>query len=109
MSCGTVQARSLPGLSFSSDKDLQAKGRGAFEEWITNSEGEVVTVVKWYDNRAVHLMLTFAKAESVLQKERYDRKIKARVVIDCPTIVHEYNQNMGGVDLHDQLISLYRL
>ncbi len=107
-SCGTVQSRRLPGLTFTLDKAMQAKGRGTFEEWDTYVDGERVTAVKWYDNKGVHTLSTFATAHPVVQKERFDRRRKENIVIQCPSIVHEYNQAMGGVDLHDQYIALYR-
>lgn len=41
--------------------------------------------------------------------ERWDRKAGARKDIDCPQIVKSYNRSMGGVDLADMLIALYRI
>ena len=34
---------------------------------------------------------------------------KKYVEISCPTLVQEYTKNMGGVDLSDMLIALYRI
>jgi len=37
------------------------------------------------------------------------KKEKATSMIPCPSVVKEYNLHMGGVDLMDSLISLYRI
>ena len=40
--------------------------------------------------------------------KRWNRTEKKYVEISCPTVVQEYNKNMGRVDLSDMLIALYR-
>lgn len=55
------------------------------------------------DSKSVMLLSTFASAEYVAKCKYYDKKQKESV------IVHEYNQFMGGVDLMDALIALYRI
>ena len=106
--CGTVQPRRISGLKCTEDKEMQKKGRGTYEEWDANVNGQRATLVKWFDNKPVHVLSTFATAQPETQKERYDRRSKSKINISCPNIVDKYNKAMGGVDLHDQMISLYR-
>ncbi|KOB75618.1 Uncharacterized protein OBRU01_06358, partial [Operophtera brumata] len=40
--------------------------------------------------------------------KRYSKETKSRVDVECPQIVKQYNAHMGGVDLADMFISLYR-
>ncbi|KAK3520724.1 hypothetical protein QTP70_030591, partial [Hemibagrus guttatus] len=41
--------------------------------------------------------------------QRWDKKQKQYVSIRRPSIVREYNNKMGGVDLTDRMISYYRM
>lgn len=106
--CGTVQANRVKNLKFISDKELKAKGRGSFEEWECFENNRRIRCLKWFDNRPVHVLSTFLGAEPTVEKKRYDRKTKSSVQVSCPKMIDAYNKAMGGVDLHDQLIALYR-
>ncbi|KAK3873463.1 hypothetical protein Pcinc_021540 [Petrolisthes cinctipes] len=44
------------------EKQLMKKGRSAYEAMKSTYEGVEITYVKWYDNKIVHLVSTFAKA-----------------------------------------------
>ena len=65
--------------------------------------------VKWMDSRSVVLLSTFASAEPLSECKRYDKKRKCTIKVPCPSIVQEYKKNMGGVDLMDALVALYRI
>ena len=67
-----------------------------------------IMIVAWKDNKAVLCASTLGYVEPLKHATRFDRKLKKRIVIDCPYAVHLYNQTMGGVDRSDQNISLYR-
>ncbi|RVE73980.1 hypothetical protein OJAV_G00036640 [Oryzias javanicus] len=64
--------------------------------------------VKWYDNRSVSLLSDYIGAHPVTDVHRWDGKQKKVIRVPCPAVVREYNKNMGGVDLLDSLIALYR-
>ena len=46
--------------------------------------------------------------DSTIKVKRWDNTSKTYIDINCPTAVQEYNKSMGGVDLADMLIALYR-
>ena len=106
---GTVRLNRVSGISFDDAKALQKKGRGAHQETYALIDGSEVRVVKWMDNRSVTLMSTYASAHPIGECKRYVKKEKATSMIPCPSVVKEYNLHMGGVDLMDSLISLYRI
>ena len=65
--------------------------------------------MKWCDNKNVKLLSTFSSALPENTCKRFDRKIKQTVEVPMPNMVAEYNKFMGGVDLQDQLLALYRI
>ena len=40
--------------------------------------------------------------------KRYDRKLHVYKQVECPGVVKEYNKFMGGIDIFDSFIALYR-
>lgn len=105
---GTVRINRVTGISMPSDKEMKQKGRGSFEEKVATLDGIQLSCTRWQDNRAVTLLSTFVGAEPVLTAPRWSQKEKERRDIPCPSVIGAYNKHMGGVDLLDSLISLYR-
>ncbi|KAK9977037.1 hypothetical protein ABG768_018858 [Culter alburnus] len=105
----TVRQNRLRGCSFSEDKKLKKKGRGTFEEQQAVVDRVEVRAVKWFDNRGVIVASTFASAQPVSFIERWDRKQRRKVSVQCPSIITLYNKFMGGVDALDALIAYYRI
>uniref|UniRef100_F6X7P9 PiggyBac transposable element-derived protein domain-containing protein n=1 Tax=Ciona intestinalis TaxID=7719 RepID=F6X7P9_CIOIN len=94
--CGTIRG----------NEDLKKNGRGAVDFRSDFNSGILVT--KWYDNNAVHIGSNFVGIEPMSTIDRWSSEIKEKVPIQCPQIITMYNKGMGGVDLADMLISLYR-
>ncbi|XP_047446638.1 piggyBac transposable element-derived protein 3-like [Mugil cephalus] len=107
-STGTVRSNRLPGVNLKSDADLKRAGRGAFEEKMAIVRDTTLHVVKWYDNCSVTLLSDHVGANPVTEVNRWDRKQKINITVPCLAVVREYNKNMGGLDLLDSLIALYR-
>ena len=92
--------RNLPSLP--PDNNLQ-RGESSGK---TTKEG--VACLKWKDKRCVMLLSSIrspADIDVVNRKER-DGSV---TTIACPTMVKEYNSNMGFVDKADMLKSLYAI
>uniref|UniRef100_A0A671TTC3 PiggyBac transposable element-derived protein domain-containing protein n=1 Tax=Sparus aurata TaxID=8175 RepID=A0A671TTC3_SPAAU len=102
-----VQGR-LAGCTFMDDQAMKAKGRGTHEEKMASHNGVNLFAVKWFDNRPVTLLSTFVAAKPTTQVLRWDKKKKEVVHVSRPNVVAVYNKSMGGVDLLDSLIALYR-
>ena len=81
-------------------------GRGSTSYHIDAISG--LLLLKWYDNKPVHLASTYASPEITKHVDRWDNKSKRHVSVPVPEAVVEYNSSMGGVDLADMFISLYR-
>jgi hypothetical protein len=99
----------LQGFSAKSEKDLKKIGRGSMAEYTTDVDGVTITFVQWYDNKVVNLLSTYVGTEPRIKVMRWFSAQKARKEIDCPQIISIYNQHMGGVDLLDSLMGLYRI
>lgn len=107
-SVGTVRQNRLAGCTFTEDKVMKTYRRGTYEEKETTHDGTALTAVKWFDNRPVTLLSTFAAATPTSNVERWDKKRKEVITVTRPNIIQLYNESMGGVDLMDSLIALYR-
>ena len=105
---GTARLNRLPSCNVPNDKELKKKGRGASVIHTTLFNDVEVRAIKWYDNRGAMLVSTYAGIAPLGKISRYDRVTKRRIDVDCPDVVKLYNKCMGGVDLLDMLIALYR-
>ena len=68
----------------------------------------LVTCLKWQDKREVKLLSTFHTGENTVVKRRRSKNVEGGIEeIIKPLMIHDYNQNMGGVDRNDQMILYY--
>ena len=104
---GTIRANRLQGCPLLSNKDLSKQGHGSYDYRIDLNSG--ITIVKWMDNSIVQLASNYVGVEPVGTIECWDRSKQSKIKITCPRIVQDYNKSMGGVDLVDLLIELYRI
>ena len=54
MSCCNNPKNSLSGCALDSDSKLKQEGRGSYDYKADKQSG--ITIVKWYDNKPVHLV-----------------------------------------------------
>ncbi|XP_004211012.1 piggyBac transposable element-derived protein 3 [Hydra vulgaris] len=102
----TIRSDRIKGCQLATEKELQKQGRGS-QVFKTDANSRLI-LTRWYDNKCVNLISTYCDPLLVTKTKRWDRKYKTYIDIDCPSVVQEYNKSMGGVDLADMLISLYR-
>lgn len=117
LSLGTLRSNRSRGCPLLTDKQLKQKGRGSFCQKVDNTNK--VVIVKWFDNKSVMLCSSYTDAYPATLIKRYVKNKKqdktnhnqynqAKTDIQCPQIVKHYNTHMGGVDLADMLVALYR-
>ncbi|XP_031356899.1 piggyBac transposable element-derived protein 2-like [Photinus pyralis] len=106
LSVGTVRTNRLKGLKFKEDKVMKTEGRGSYEHFT--EENKKVVAVKWFDNKGVTLLSTYVGLQPIEEVRRWSQTEKKYVHVPRPNIVKIYNMNMGGVDLNDMLVALYR-
>lgn len=107
-SLGTVRKNRLRdgNTLLMSDETMKKKGRGSSCQIVCNDTK--LAIVKWYDNKAVTLVSSYVDSHPMNKIKRFSKNHQSRIDFDCPQIVKHYNRHMGGVDLADMLISLYR-
>ena len=77
---------------------------------VAEHDGVELWVTKWYDNKAVHLLNTYASACPTTDVEWWTKKEKKYTDIKCSTIIQQrYIASMGGVDFLGSLIALYMI
>lgn len=116
-SLGTVRVNRIPNCPLSTDLELKRESRGYSEEYVGKTYGVEVNNVLWKDNKGVRLTSTYVGVQPfisqyyqpIIPARRWNRASKQYDEIDCPNIVKEYNQHMGGVDLMDSLIGRYKI
>lgn len=106
---GTIRSNRLRGAEkvLTEEKVLKKKPRGSYAEVVCNKSR--LAAVRWNDNKCVTLLSSCVGAEPVEKIRRYCKETKDKQDVHCPKIVKEYNKYMGGVDLADMLVSLYRI
>lgn len=104
---GAVRHNRLPGCRFEDDKVLKKKGRGAFD--FKTEVQQNIFGVKWFDNKSVHMVSSYVGIDPMNNVQRWSTNERRYIEIPRPQIIAEYNQYMGGVDLSDMLVSLYRI
>nr|XP_047132645.1 piggyBac transposable element-derived protein 3-like [Hydra vulgaris] len=106
---GTVRTNRLPNIKMSTDGELKKEGRGSTAIRVTTVDNVELRAIKWFDNRGVALLTSYEAVNPINIVNRWDRKTKRIVQVKRPSVVTTYNTYMGGVDLLDGMLSLYRI
>jgi len=108
LSLGTVRFNRVSQCIMMTDAELKKRGRGAFAEKVAVVDDIQIAAVRWLDNKPVNFLSTLIGSRPVGQVRRWSTKLSTYQQIQCPGIVPVYNRHMGGVDLLDSLVGLYR-
>ena len=73
---------------------VRMSGCGSFDSRTDYNTG--TQFLKWFGNKCVVVVSSFAGVECMNTVERYDLAQKKKVKIDCPDLISQYNRSMIG-------------
>lgn len=101
---GTIRENRAGKCPLLENKEAKKKERGYFDFRVSDD----IIVCKWHDNSMVTVCSNAIGVNPLHKTERYSQQQKKKITVSQPHMIHQYNQNMGGVDLSDQNISALR-
>ena len=100
---GTFRSDRIDHCPLKSDKDLEKDGRFSFDYRSTDNKA---ILIKFFYNKCVILGSCMYGIEL---KGKISRWVDKKKVSDkAPAVVNKYNEEMGGVDLSNRYVALYR-
>ena len=103
---GTIRPNCLRGCPLIPSKELKKQDKGPLDYCIDNIFALIV--VKWLNNSIVHLVSNCFVIAPMSTIYCWCSKEIENKAVTCPYVTAAYNKCMGGVDLADMLIALYR-
>ena len=85
---------------------MKKKERGLINYRFDQSNKILVT--RWNDNKPVSVATNYCLVHPNISAKRFLQKEKKHLNMNMPKCISEYNLNMGGVDMPDKQVSLYR-
>lgn len=103
---GTLMKNRMPKEAhFTNDKDLLKKSRGTSEQRLR--QDSTLACTKWVDKKPIVMLSAAFGVEPEDKCKRWCKKDKKFLDVPRPSVIRNYNANMGGVDLADRMLSLY--
>ncbi|KAG5870183.1 hypothetical protein JTB14_032475 [Gonioctena quinquepunctata] len=93
----------VKGFEFKKDKAMNRR-----ESEVAVRTDDKLCITKWKDNKSVLMISTAFGREPETEVEKWNKKEKKRTGISCPAVIKSYNENVGGVDVCDQMMEYYR-
>ena len=104
---GTIRKNMIPKNANLPQESVVKRWERGQSETHARSDGKL-GLTMWKDNKPLCMASTAFGKEPVDKVKRYKKKEKTFIEVERPNVVAKYNINMGGVDLHDRMISHYR-
>ena len=89
------------------ENQLKNEGKGSYDYRAETKEN--IMVLKWFDNKSDHILLTYIGLFPLEEAKRWDRKKKDYIKVQMPHAIAEYNKFIRDVDLCDMFFELYRI
>ena len=106
LTTATIRINRIAGCPLKCEKDLKKEGRGSSSYRSDTNSG--IVLGRWFDNKSVQLVSTYSSPATFGTVKRWNQSSKRHIMVPRPEIVKGYNSAMGGVDLTEMLIALYR-
>jgi len=84
LSVGNVRSNRIPQCTLKSDAELKKLGRGAMDEKLCTVDGVELSCVRWFDNKSVTLLSTFAGSQPTSEVTRWNGKCNWHDNVPCP-------------------------
>ncbi|XP_054625503.1 piggyBac transposable element-derived protein 3-like [Dunckerocampus dactyliophorus] len=104
-SCGTMRENQLFDVPFKPKSEFMKLHRGT-SEVLTQTEK---LLVRWKDNNIVTIATNTGEQYTETMVKRWNKERHAFDQVHQPQCIKQYNEHMGGVDLHDQQVSRYSI
>ena len=105
LAVGAIRANLLQGFPLEQNKAIDKEGRASNDYRVDLNTS--IFIVRWMDSCAACFKFRCIKPMETLN--RWVNHGREKKDIACPKIVMLYNNSMGGVDLTDMLIAVYRI
>jgi hypothetical protein len=105
---GTIRDNRIPkDCPLTGKKEMQKKPRGSIDSIVFQPDN--IILVRWVDNSVVTVASTGHGVEPVSTVQRYSQADKKVIPVSRPSLIGMYNKYMGGTDLMDENVSMYRI
>ena len=105
---GTVRATRINKCPIMEADKMKKTTERVHYDYRFDTKNEIL-VVRWHDNKAVTIATNHSSVEPLAQAKRFSQAEKKMVNVNMPKVFDDYNSSMGGVDLVDKQVSLYRV
>ncbi|XP_051171325.1 piggyBac transposable element-derived protein 3-like [Leptopilina boulardi] len=105
---GTIRPSKLPGCVFRNYSELKKRVRGAYD-FRTEQSTNIIALKWWGMYKPVYIASSYSSIHPLESITSWSSTRKKYREFPVPHLLFEYNQCVGGVDLHNMLLELYRI